>query len=727
MKPLNIAFFWHMHQPMYKDPIKGVYTMPWVRLHGIKGYFDMISLLEEFPEIHQTFNLVPSLIVQINDYVSGGAKDIFWDHSIKSAVDLELNEKKFILDNFFMCNWGTMIQQHTRYWELLKKRGMRHLTEDEIDHVAKIFSLQEYLDLQVLFNLTWFGYKSVEKDRGLLELIKKGRNFTEDEKRYVLETQIRVLKELLPAYKRFQDKGQVEITTSPFYHPILPLLYDTELAHRCMPGANLPDRFNHPEDAEEQIKRGVALYRDTFGREPSGMWPSEGSVAPELIPFFQKAGIRWIATDEAILLNSISEDDRGRMIYKPYRARFKDTEINIIFRDKGLSDLIGFTYSKNLPEQSKDDFMGHLKSIQRYLADSNDDHIVNIILDGENAWEYYPDGGRGFLSLVYKELTDDKSFKTVKIGEYIDGHKPVKIIETLSTGSWINSNFKIWIGTEEDNKGWDYIKKTRRFLTERIKENSINRKKAELAWEEIYMAEGSDWFWWYGDDFSSDNDAEFDRLFRSHLENVYRIIGVEPPDYLKIPIIKVEEELLPEEPVKFISPMIDGKITNYFEWLGAGSYTGKVVGSSMYHAEEIASAIFYGFDLHNLFLRLDMRSGLEKDTLKDIEVNIHIFNKDEFKIVFPLVFKEGEKKKYSIYRRREGLTFSLIKADETLAIKNIVEIAISFKDLNLEKNDVANFFVEFKKDKLEIDRYPRHKYITFKAPDENFENVIWSA
>ena len=303
MKPLHIAFLWHMHQPMYKDPLTGVYTMPWVRLHSIKGYYDMISLLEEFPEAKMTFNVVPSLIIQINDYADGRARDVFWDRSMKPAADLSFDEKKFILDNFFMCNWGTMIQPHNRYYEILKKRGMRQLTEDEISHAVKTFSTQEYLDLQVWFNLAWFGYKAVEKDKALSELIKKDKNFTEDEKRYVLESQIRILKELLPTYKRFQDNGQVELTISPFYHPILPLVYDTDMASRCMPWAKLPDRFHHPEDAEEQIRRGVALYKETFGRNPSGMWPSEGSVAPELIPCFQKEGIRWIATDEAILLN----------------------------------------------------------------------------------------------------------------------------------------------------------------------------------------------------------------------------------------------------------------------------------------------------------------------------------------------------------------------------------------------------------------------------------------
>lgn len=714
-----------MHQPMYRDPITGVYSMPWVRLHGIKGYYDMISLLEEFPDIRQTFNIVPSLITQINDYTNGIARDVFWNHSIKPPADLSFNEKKFLLDNFFMCNWETMIQPHGRYWDILRKRGIRRLGVEKINHIVKTFSIQEYLDLQVWFNLVWFGYKALEKNRGLKELIKKGRNFTEDEKKYVLESQITILRELIPLYKRFQDNGQVELTTSPFYHPILPLLYDTELARRCMPSVKLPDRFYFPEDAEEQIRRGILLYEESFGRTPLGMWPSEGSVAPELIPCFQKSGIKWIATDEAILFNSIQGERKGDTLYQPYLCRFEESEINMVFRDKGLSDLIGFTYSKNPPELSGNNFMGHLESIHNYLAGSNDDHIVSIILDGENAWEHYPDGGRGFLSFIYKKLSENKDFKTVKIGDYINEHRPARVIENLYTGSWINHNFKIWIGADEDNRGWDYLRKTRRFLTERVRDNKINKEKLNAAWEGIYAAEGSDWFWWYGDDFSSDNDAEFDRLFRAHLEKVYKVLGAEPPDYLKLPIIKIEEELPSDEPVKFISPSIDGMVTNYFEWLGAGSYRGKVLGVSIYHSDGIASAIYYGFDLSTLFIRLDLKDDILEEAVKDIDVNIHIFNKHEFKVVFPLQFKE--ERKYEIYIKKDETTFSLIETPDTIAIKNIAEIAIPFKSLRLETGDIVNFVIEFRKKDLELDRYPRHKYITFRVPDEKFEGIMWSA
>ena len=247
MNPLNIAFYWHMHQPLYKDPITEKYTLPWVRMNGIKGYFDMVSLLEDFPNIYQTFNLVPSFLTQLREYAEGKASDIFLEHTLKPASELSPLEKGFILTRFFMANWGTMIKPYKRYWDLLRKRGMNSPKDDEIDYFIKGFSTQEYLDLQVWFNLAWFGYRAIKKKEGLKELIEKGKSFTEEEKRYIIAMQVEIIKEIIPLYKQIEERGQIELTTSPFYHPILPLLCDTDSAKQCMPEAILPERFHHSE------------------------------------------------------------------------------------------------------------------------------------------------------------------------------------------------------------------------------------------------------------------------------------------------------------------------------------------------------------------------------------------------------------------------------------------------------------------------------------------------
>ncbi len=727
MNPLNIAFYWHMHQPSYKDPVTKRYVLPWVRMNGIKGYFDMVSLLEDFPNIHQTFNLVPSLLAQLREYAEGRASDIFLDHTLKPASELSPREKGFILTGFFMANWGTMIQPYKRYWDLLRKRGMKSPKDDELDYLIKGFSAQEYLDLQVWFNLTWFGYRAIKKKEGLKELKEKGRLFTEEEKRYVIAMQAEIIEEIIPLYKQLEERGQIELTTSPFYHPILPLLYDTDCAKQCMPGAILPERFHHSEDAEAQINRAIELHKELFGKKPAGLWPSEGSVSPELIPILKNHGIKWIATDEGILINSLHNNSRINLLYQPYTVRKGESEINIVFRDRQISDLIGFTYCMNSPEDSMNDFMNRLNEIQRDISDTKKPPLVSIILDGENPWENYPDGGESFLTLLYQKLSEDSGYKTVRISEHIEGFPPERVIENLYPGSWINHNFKIWIGSDEDNKGWDYLKRTRDFLSEYIKNNKgIPDDKIKSAWEEIYVAEGSDWFWWYGNDFSSENDDDFDHLFRAHLKEVYNIMNVDLPAHLNIPITTIEEDRSYSEPMNFISPRIDGINTSYFEWLGAGCYIVKTVGTSMYRGEWYISRIYYGFNLENIFIRLDRSEGEEEIEIEGVEVAFHILNKREYKIIFPYRFREEEKRTFILYKRDDSTEYRKIKEFDTIEINSIIEFSVPFKELGLESGEEISFGIELRKGGREIDRYPRHRYISFTVPDEDFENTMWS-
>ena len=494
MSILNIAFFWHMHQPYYRDPLSGEFSLPWVRLHALKGYYDVISLLEEYPAIHQTFNLVPSLLSQLSNYAREEGRDIFLEHTRKPAEELSPEEKKFILINFFMCNWETMVKPYPEYWTLLLKRGLK-LPEYRLDDLLHQFTTQDFRDLQVWFNLTWFGYRAREKKPSVRELLEKGRIFSEADKAALLTAQTEIIREVIPLYQSTRARGQVEITISPFYHPILPLLINSAHASRAMPQVSLPGSFIHPEDAEAQIRKAVDYYRDLFGTNPTGMWPSEGSVSPELIPIVQRAGIRWIASDEGILFKSLPGEASRASLYQPFRVRYGQAEIAMAFRDRNLSDLIGFTYSKNPPEASANDLLTHLRNIQKSLPGDRD-HLVLIALDGENPWEYYPDGGHGFLCRLYEKLSLDPTLKTVRMDEFLEGHASRETLNFLHTGSWIDQNFRIWIGSPEENQAWDCLQKTRAFLKNTSnKEPAAPREKQQLAWEEIYVAEGSDWFW----------------------------------------------------------------------------------------------------------------------------------------------------------------------------------------------------------------------------------------
>lgn len=543
-KPLYLAFLWHMHQPYYKDNLSGKCILPWVRLHGIKDYYDMAAILEEYPQIHQTFNFSPSLLEQIEHYLDGQTEDEHLKASLKPASKLTIHEKKFILEYFFMAHWDNMIKVHPRYAELLERRG-----EDagKREKALKEFSDQDFRDLQVWFNLAWFDPFFKTRDETIKKLVEKDRNFTEADKRAVLEKQMEVMAQILPIYRRLQEAGQIEVSVTPYYHPILPLLCDTDTALRAMPEAPMPrNRFIHPEDAEAQIEMAVSYYQKHFGRPPGGMWPSEGSVSEALVPMMAKRRIRWIATDEAILANTLKSspgfhDFSFEVKFRPYRIQIGEHQIDCIFRDHTLSDLIGFQYWQWETEEAVADLMGRLHVIRKIVNNAPGDHLVAIIMDGENAWEFYKNDGWDFLGLLYEKLSADPGIKTVTASEYLKDHPPAETLPRLFPGSWINNNFKIWIGHEEDNTAWDYLYAARQALVE-FEQNSkgqADQKAIEQAWQEIYIAEGSDWCWWYGEEHGSYNDMEFDQLFRTHLMNVYRLIGWEVPAYLAEPIIKV--------------------------------------------------------------------------------------------------------------------------------------------------------------------------------------------
>ncbi|MDP8262115.1 MAG: glycoside hydrolase family 57 protein [Candidatus Ancaeobacter aquaticus] len=727
MSDIYVNFLWHMHQPVYKDPLSSKYLMPWVRLHAIKGYYDMVHVLKEFPHIHQTFNLVPSLLMQIEDYVCGNALDDCLICSRKVADDLTDEDKNFLLTNFFMANWDTMIKPYPRYWELLSKRGFREYEADK-DVIVKSFSTNDYRDLQVYFNLTWFGYKAREDFPFVQEMIDKGKDYTEKEKNRLLDIQIEVMKTIIPVYKSYQDKGQIEITVSPFYHPILPLVIDTDIAKRSMPHAPLPERFRAPDDALKHIQKSVDYYNRLFGKKPNGMWPSEGSVCPELIPLLDECGIKWIATDEEVLMNSIQTKNKGLALYKPYIAEHKGKNVAIVFRDHGLSDLIGFVYSKAKPEEAADDLISHITRISDYLNknEQGTSHIVNVILDGENPWEYYPDGGKKFLTTLYEKITNNNHIHCVTVSEYLVQHPPKEIIKNLFSGSWICSNYDIWIGSKEENTGWEYIKRTREFLVEHSGKNKIPEDKLALAWNEIYAAEGSDWFWWYGDDFSTDNDELFDELFRLHLSNVYTVLDVPVPEYLNIPVITADAITIKNEPIGFIKPKIDGRITDYYEWQEAGLYNVKKPGGTMHKAESYIAALYYGFSKENLYFRLD---PVRKDDLQDMHtmsVHVHFMKPSEYDIVFSYGNKKEQEKSFSLMRSEDGVTFDMVKKYETIAAENIIELAIPFKELQFNSGEEVNFFVQLKRKDLEVERYPKHGFISYRIPDDNYEAEMWS-
>lgn len=727
-KPLYIAFLWHMHQPLYKNGSTGKYLLPWVRMHGIKDYYDMAKILEKYPNIHQTFNLTPVLITQIEDYINNKATDTFLDLTMKKANDLTEEDKSFLLYNFFMANWDNMVNKYPRYKELLVKRGL-HITQAEIENVKSRFSKQDYLDLQVLFNLAWFDPMFLQ-DEPLSSLVKKGC-FTEEDKKMIIDKQLEVLSMIIPEYKKLQDTGQIEVITSPFYHPILPLIYNTDIARISSPHIPLPKkRFYAPIDAQRQIEEAIKFYKERFNRLPDGMWPPEGSVCEEIIPMIEESGIKWIVTDEDILASSIGKpilkDTRGNVLnpgilYKPYRFQWSRHYIDFLFRDHTISDLIGFSYAKWRTEDAIQDFIKRLEVIWEKIKNIPGDYIVSIILDGENAWEYYPNDGRDFLCGIYERLNSHPFLKCVTISEFLRGRMVMDILPGLFPGSWINRNFDIWIGDEEENTAWDYLMQAREALSkyEGGLDHPLLPEQAQAiskAWQEIYAAEGSDWNWWYGDQHTSGYDEAFDYLYRGHLSNVYSLIGKEPPTYLKVPItLPVKARPPVTMPVDFIRPVLDGIVTNYYEWLASGFYDIRKTGGTMHQAQSIVKAIYYGFDMKNLYFRVDFNIDLSDPVeAEEISLNIDIISPFSGRIkVLPgdkqLIFSyEGEEKKIG-----------------ALAVKKIMEMSVPITELNLKPKDELKFiFIVLRYDR-EMERWPTRAPITLTIPSPDYHLENW--
>ena len=550
--PVPLAIVWHQHQPYYKDLSGGEMAMPWVRLHGLKDYYGMARLVEHFPGMRCTINLVPSLVSQLLDYVQHGATDPFLRRTRIPADSLSADDVHFILDHFYMAQWDRMVRVHPRYRELLDRRrfGRRPAAS-----AANDFSVQDLRDLQVWFNLVWFHPVCFEEYETLRALRQKGTQFNEHEKQELLKVHDQVLARILPLHKELQDRGQLELTTTPFYHPILPLLIDMRCAQVAMPRTPMPNGYKPlPEDAEYQLERAVAYHERIFGQRPEGLWPSEGSVCSDLIPLVARLGIRWLATDEEILSASLGTGLRGgfgklempQHLYRPWKIEAHGAAVNAIFRDHQFSDLIGFQYQSWDGEAAASDLVSRVEAAG-HGAPAGQETLVSIILDGENCWEHYPEQGTKFLRSLYGRLQDGaKGVTPVRVRDFLHAHPPSQRIEKLFPGSWINHDFYIWIGHADDRKAWEYLFRVREDLVRetekrgrpmpfRPQENDPHPELVQ-AWEELAIAEGSDWCWWYGDDHTSGNDDAFDQLFRRHLKNVYAFLKLQPPYFLDQPV-----------------------------------------------------------------------------------------------------------------------------------------------------------------------------------------------
>ncbi len=527
---LPVAIIWHMHQPYYRHPQTSEFVLPWVRLHASKDYLHMARLLQEFPGVKAHFTMVPSLRDQLEDYARGADDEDtrVTMRTVDGVVTPE--EKEHMLRRFFSIHHGNVIHRHDEYRRLLQL-GMA--TRDR----PELLSDDYFVDLALWFNLAWIDPDDIASDARLEELRRKGQRYTREDVRYVIGRQRMMASGVPHLYHRLEHDGQVEILTTPYYHPILPLIIDSTSALRSDPRAIISDPpFAYPDDAAFQIEEAIASHERSFGKKPRGMWPSEGSVSPEAASAIFKAGLDWFASDEGVLARSVGvefkRDEVGgllepQLLYRPYRIPGGGTAI---FRDREISDRIGFLYGDLSPHDAVGDMIWKLERARERLPDEGGPYLATIILDGENAWEQYPNNGNDFLRYLYGKLQVDPRFETVRVSEFLDKTPANVDLPALHTGSWIDATLGVWIGEPAHAKAWSALERTRRFAQEQW---GALRYMPKSVRQPLMVAEGSDWFWWYSSRNSSPEDAVFDALFRANLEVVWWYAGAEPPDDIR--------------------------------------------------------------------------------------------------------------------------------------------------------------------------------------------------
>jgi len=723
-EPLYVTFLWHMHQPFYKDPVQGEYILPWTYLHAVKDYYDMPAIVEETPGAKVVFNLVPSLLEQIQEYAAGTAVDPFLSRARRPPADLDEEDRLFLLENFFSANRQRMIEPYKRYRELYLLAGDGALGGRR--ERLRALGEQDLLDLQVWFYLAWTGAAARRRFPVFGELLKKGKGFDEADKRLLFETQRALIGEIIPLYKRLHEEGKVELSVTPYFHPILPLLCDSRLATVALPKLPLPAApFRHPEDARSQVAGAIASFQEIFGFAPRGMWPSEGSVSDEALAIMAEKGLSWAASDEWVLAQTLPGGlgKEREALYRPYSFHQEGRDISLFFRDHGLSDLIGFTYSQWEPERAVSDFVSRLKAVrQKSLAS----RVVPIIMDGENAWEYYQDNALPFLSTLYRTLEETPGLATATFSEVLEKVPERRSLGRIHPGSWINANYGIWIGHPEKNQGWEYLARARAAAVEKSPEvakllsgGASNDRAAHLVCKALWAAEGSDWFWWYGDDHFTPHAASFDLLFRRHLMNVYRLLGLEVPSELYEPIKKLFPAGFVREPAALITPAITGVVNDYFEWLAAGLYDLTRLACSMHAAEGVLQSLYYGFDREYFYFRIDGVRSLEKMLEQGDLLSLHLIHGGEYRLDLWKGERGGElQEKGPAGWQRQG-------AQADYQVGRIAEARVPLSALGLKAGDRLFTYCTLTRGGEEAGRWPADSPLLLNYAGEELETENW--
>ena len=552
---LYLNLYWHMHQPDYRDTVNNEYVLPWTYLHAIKDYSDMAFHLEANPKARVTFNFVPILLEQLEDYSHQFKKNEIRDPLLSLLVHenlagLDQEQCQLVVQSCFKSHHKKMLSPFPHYQRLLQIYQLveKMACNDEFHYLSG----QYKADLLVWYHLAWCGESLRRNNKVIQSLMTKGVLFTLEDRRQLFNVIGETISGLIPRYKALMQRKQIEISTTPYYHPILPLLLDFKSTLDAMPYAPLPQYVNYAggyNRAVEHVVTAKKFHANLFGEEPNGMWPAEGGVSAAALSLMAEHGVKWAATGQTVLVNSLlkshlSVADKNEYLYQPYRITNGKHDILCFFRDDNLSDKIGFEYAKmHTPDAIKDfiQTLEHIQQSETLEASNNQSKVVSVILDGENAWEYYPYNGYYFLSELYEALANHPDIEMTTFSDMVElyqskQYKTKRItapaLPQVAAGSWVYGTFSTWIGSKDKNLAWDLLCIAKKTYDSVLSKGDLNADQLVACERQLAICEGSDWFWWFGDYNSSDSVASFDKLYRLNLINLYTLLQQPIPDEL---------------------------------------------------------------------------------------------------------------------------------------------------------------------------------------------------
>ncbi|MBN2170716.1 MAG: hypothetical protein JW819_05290 [Candidatus Krumholzibacteriota bacterium] len=723
MTILRLAILWHMHQPFYLEPNEGRFAMPWVRLHSFKDYLDMPLLAGAQAGVSVNFNLVPSLMEQWEAW-RRGCQDRVQELCELPVARLEPEERVELVGLLFRAHPQTMIAPLPEYAELHQRwqaRGSESIRDPEL------------VRLKYWFHLAWLDplFREEPVPAGFLQDNQRLTEANWHEFRNYLDS---FPDRLFDTYGRLHREGRIEVSVTPYFHPILPLLIDTDCAREARPEVDLPaERFRAPDDARWQLREARAAVHRWLDITPDGLWPAEGSVSEAALRIAAEEGFAWAATDEQVLANSLGLSnlnlpgpERAALLYRPLRRRFGDNALRLVFRDHFLSDRIGFAYASWDPEKAVDDFLGHLERIRREATQP--EPLVTVILDGENCWEFYHQDGLPFLRLLYRRLAETEWLRLDTISRHL-AETEAEDLERVRAGSWIDGSFSIWIGHPADNRSWDYLARARRDLLEHgggahplAKGEGDLAPSLQSAWRSLFAAEGSDWNWWYGDDHNSLDDDTFDSLYRSHLQSVYRDLELEVPACLHEPIAVMGAAAAAGGmvPTGFSEVRVDGKVSHFYEWRNAACHVVAGTGGAMTRADRLVEAVWLAFGPGDCFLRVDLNTASpDAAALRRLSVNFKGPQPRRFRIA---LHEPGA----PLQAETEGPGgWDAVASGGRWAWKDILELAIPWPELPGRAGQEVSFDLTFLGETGILDVMPAGAPLVFALPDADYDRIMW--